>query len=118
MLELISVPAVIAAAESVAAPAIATLIASEVLPFVKQTKHNSILSVLFAVVKAVARELAAPAASPVEPKHGVDPDVLNKMVEARVKEALEADKTVATFEVDKPCSRKPAKRNSRGQFVK
>lgn len=86
----------IAAIESLAAPAIATLVASELLPFIKRTKHNGVLSILFSILKAVARELAAT-------------EVPNTAeLKAQLRAEIEAEQNVA----------KGPKRGANGKFVK
>ena len=120
MLEL---PLIIATIESLAAPAIATLIASEILPFVKRTKYNGVLSVLIGIVKAVARELAKaePESAPAAPTPPVAPPKLD--LAALPPETLQnlalalkqADSTLP----DAPAPAKPVRRrNAKGHFIK
>lgn len=112
--------AIIAAIESLAAPAIATLVVSEVLPFVRKTKHNGIISVLFSIVKAIARELAE-----------ADPAAIPKQTAAATTKTVSASAlpfspdqiqalAQAVREADPPSPQKKAgpKRGANGKFVK
>ena len=108
MLEALSIPAVVGMLESGALPALSAFIASELIGLSKKTKSNSVLQLLFRVVKAVAKELAAKEEVKPEVKKldlvGItDTEEFKALVATKMKEAIESGQSEATFAVTKPC---------------
>ena len=104
MLELISIPAIVGALESGALPAVGAFLASELIGMSKRTKSNSLLQIVFRVVKAIANELVKDGKENQAAGAGADQKAIEALVAAKVTEAIGANQSVATFEVKKPCA--------------
>lgn len=82
---MIELPALIALAESAAIPALAAFLSSEIIGLSKRTKSNSVLQLVFRILRAVAVELAEPPASPSVAPEPPQPDAPVDMPEPEQK---------------------------------